>query len=304
MSNAAAEGSRIVTCLDEPRPAPYWRWLHAALVGDLLKVCTAHGDDVDQQAVRLACVGLRWSSGTLIAVSSSASPNRAPHGTFAVKDGMHVACAADGTCRALGTQAARYVGDPQSVSVSADGALVVLHGGGTAAVWDVAGDRGLDLFPPSGHIDPNYLGTVTYEFLDGAVVGSWTPCAGPCTVYRIFRRDGEVIADDVDDSHGFLGLPGSRIAVFRDQLEIYDARQATLLRSIGVVPAGFARIASRAPADGEVPDPLVLLPDGRVAVVIRSEAAIEVVIASAIGGTVTRRIRIPICTPAREPGAG
>jgi hypothetical protein len=293
LSNTAAPPASAA-CLAEQQPAGYWGWLDASLAGQVLRVCTIRIDSDEHASRHVACVGVE-PDGATVAVPADPPPTTAArHGTLVMRAGMPSACGVDGRCHALGTRAAAAVQDPAHVDVSDDGTLVT--SAWHKAVWEVARDRPLDRFAAPDDVDPSYRGTASYDFLGPLVVGAWTPCAGPCTVRRIFRRDGAVIVDRIEDTVGVLALPGEQLAVMQDDLAIHDTRRAALVRRIDVLPPDFPRAYGESPRGGEaMADPLVWLGDGRVAVVVRSKRALEVAIVSLDAGVVTLRVHIPIC---------
>lgn len=293
LSNTAAPPASAA-CLAEQQPAGYWGWLDASLAGQLLRVCTIRIDDNEHARRHVACVGVEPDGATVAMPANPPPTTAARHGALVMRAGTPSACGVDGRCHALGTRAAAVVHDAAHVDVSDDGTFVTSEW--HAAVWEVARDRPLDRFVAPASVDPSYLGTAYYDFLGALVVGAWTPCAGPCTVRRIFRRDGAIIVDSIEDTVGVLELPGERLAVMNDDLAIYDTRRATLVRRIDVLPPDFPRAYGESPQGGEaMADPLIWLGDGRVAIVVRSKRALEVAIASLDAGVVTRRVHIPIC---------
>lgn len=295
LSNTAAPPASAA-CLAEQQPAGYWGWLDASLAGQVLRVCTIRIGDDEHARRHVACVGVE-PDGTMVAVPADPPTTAARHAALVIRDGTPWACGADGTCQALGARAAAVAQDAAHVAVSDDGTLVTSAWHKT--VWEVARDRPLDRFAAPDIVDPSYRGTAAYDLLGDMVVGAWTPCAGPCTVRRIFRRDGAVIVDGIEDAVGVLALPGDRLAVMQDDLAIYDTRRAALVRRIDVLPPDFPRAYGESPqGGGAVADPLVWLGDGRVATVVRSKRALEVAIASLDASDVTRRVHIPICDDA------
>jgi len=175
-------------------------------------------------------------------------------------------------------------------------AKAIIDGGGnTSSLWEVPGDRRLAFEPPA---DVDATSYAEYRFLAQAVIVGWTPCAGPCTVWRAFRRDGKLIVNDIDDTVALLGMGAHRLATFGEKLEVYDVDSAKLVHSIAVLPTDFVRAQSgEAGGEGQA-DPLLELANGDLVVVAHGVASLEVVIANPDSGAVKRRVTIPKCDPA------
>jgi hypothetical protein len=135
------------------------------------------------------------------------------------------------------------------------------------------------------------------------VWGAWTPCAGPCTVNRLFAPDGKVVIDSIETEDGPHVLDATTWGLLTDKLEVFDLATGKRLREIAVVPetdpptytAGGAQYLWDGYALGDVnePVPIIPLPEGRVALVFHDEPV--VVIVSVGQGRVESRVRIPIC---------
>lgn len=286
--------THAVRCLHE-QPLQFTRWLEAEATTSGLRVCSVRQSDAndDESPPERACIGVTEAGGVVMARDTPMSPMM-DGGTALAIDGHAFACANDGHCQPLGPQLAAVVGDLQDARVSDDGALV--SSDSAKGAWNVAADRHLDFETPPTVSEP-YAGG-RFDFLGDMVEGSWTPCAGPCTESRIFKRDGTIIADDVTTSTGVLALPGDRLAVMRDGLAIYDAKRAVLAQTIAVVPRGFERVIAQLPGgEGEDSDPMVGLADGRLAVVTRSKTALAIAFVNIERGVVERRVDVAVCTP-------
>jgi hypothetical protein len=292
-------------CFVEPDPVPWSRWLEAGIDDRILQICVVEFDGEWESGTRHdVCVGVDLSSGATVRIANKElTPRSEPKGSFVTRAGKPSVCAQDGTCRDAGKRLARALRAPtgddavNAVRISADGALAVTRNQSTlATIWNVAGDRPLRRFAPPD-MESTYRDYVFYTFLGDLIVGEWAPCAGPCYVHRIYRRDGKVVVGRVDTKTGVLRLRDGRLAVMRDTLEIYDPKRARRVGIIdGVVPPELERIGGQLPGgDGDTSDPLVLLDDGSVAVVFRSDRVIEVAVVDVDRGRVTRRFHVPVC---------
>lgn len=257
---------------------------------------------------RHSCFRLELASGAFSKIPPLppvSSEYREPAHALALHDGKPSACSAQGACRAAGKQLQRALAAVQKddsmvmVSTSDDGALVAFKD----QVWNVASDRRLALALP---VPRDFRNTAGFSFLDnGLILGSWTPCAGPCTMQRLFRRDGKILIDKFSAYNDVIALPGARFALFRsgadpevaspggvDRLEVHDIKTAKLVR---VVPfAGYVH-QSNDDAGFVVRSPIVALPDGALAIANGDDQGIELVAIELERGTVVRRHRAPFC---------
>lgn len=271
------------TCL----PVANASWLEAERAGSILRVCSVqvvysehdNGDEAHRDK-RLACIGVVPDTGALVRQPDQLS---ASHDDDRGYLESNRACSAAHVCRPIGPQLAADLGE--HASVSGDGALV----GTEQGAWDVATDRELALAPPG---DMDSSAHVSFGFRGQLIVGGWTPCAGPCTVTRVFRRDGTVIGGDLDMTGDFVALDRDRIATFDGgELDVYDVRQAK--RVLTMVLPGATPGQSIEGVD--MPPPLVALPGDRVASAWNDGDATAIAIIDLARGGAARSIRVPSC---------
>lgn len=299
----AAAPDAAAICLDEAKlPPGYGARTVAAVEGGLLRICREQRDD-DDKPLR-ACVALDLATGK---PSKAADTPLAPlpeivAGKFETRDGKPVACASDGTCRPVGMKFQRYLmsfkkGAP-AVSVTSDGEVVMAAN----QAWSVRKDRRLTLAAPRD-IDPEYVKWGDFSPVGRFVLGAWTPCAGPCTVKRLFAPDGKVVIDSLETEDQPYVLDATTWGLHTSKLEVFELATGKRLRQIEVVPetdpptytAGGVQYLWDGIdlGDDSRPVPIIPLPEGRAAIVFYDEPV--VVIVSVAHGKLESRIRIPIC---------
>jgi hypothetical protein len=297
-------------CIDEATvPEGYGTHTVAAVEGGLLRVCREQS--VDDKVLR-ACVALDLATGkpSRAADTPLAPPARIAAGKYESRDGKPVACASDGACRPIGKKLGRYLKSlekekenekekqPLEVSVTSDGEVVMAE----YQAWSLRKDKRLKLAVPK-HVDSEYSKYGEFSPVGRFIMGSWNPCAGPCTVHRLYTPDGKVVIDQIETEDGPHVVDATTWGLLTDKLEVFDLATGKRLRQIAVIPdadpptytAGGAQYlwGSNALSDPHEIIPIVPLPEGRVAVVFYSEPVVAIV--SLAQGKVESRIRIPIC---------
>lgn len=299
----AAAPDATAICLDEGKlPTGYSTWTVAAVEDGLLRICREQ--QVHDDKLLRACVALDLATGK---PSKAADTPVAPMaeiaaGKLEIRDGKPVACASDGACRSVGRKLGRYLKsleeEAPAVSVTSDGEVVMA----AHQAWSVRKDKRLELAAPEGTA-PEYAKWGSFSPIGRFVLGSWTPCAGPCTVNRLFAPDGTVVIDSIETEDGPQLLDATTWGLVTSKLEVFDLATGKRLREIALAPetdpptytAGGTQYLwdGHELDDPNEPAPIVPLPEGRVALVFHEEPV--VVIVSLEQGKVESRIRIPIC---------
>lgn len=303
-SDPPASGALCVTNHALPYGTP---WLVTQRDQSRLHLCAVAFEATDNSSFEpptlRSCITIDLASGALSPFTGEISAAPQPSGErVLIRDGVMFACGSDSACRPVGRRlanAARIEQGTPGMRISPDGKLAVLDRDSTAdrpqRVWDVTKDRPLGRFPPPRGIERAYLNTGSFSFLGDMLVQSWEPCAGPCEVSRIYRRDGVVIVPKLVNRTGVRMLPDGRLAVMEESLEIYDPRRAVLLRTIELVPDEYFLKYGDTPYTGEIPSPLVPLDGGALAVFMQDDNTIAIAVVDIDAGKQLRRFEIPYC---------
>jgi hypothetical protein len=299
----AATPAAAPICLDEKKlPEGYSPHTAAAVEGGLLRICREQRDNDDKDL--RACVALDLATGkpSKAADTPLAPGARIASGKLELRDGKAVACASDGTCRPVGQNLGRYLKsfkkEAPTVSVTSDGEVVMAD----SQVWSLRKDKRLKLAMHE-YVDSENAKYGSFSPVGRFFLGSWTPCAGPCTVHRLYAPDGKVVIDSIETEDGPHVLDATTWGLLTDKLEVFDLATGKRLRQIAVIPeadpptytAGGAQYLWDSDALGDPNEivPIIPLPEGRVAVVFHGEPVVMIV--SLKQGKVESRIRIPIC---------
>jgi hypothetical protein len=302
--DAGADGAAVAAvapCLDEDKLDPgFSPRLVAAADGPRIRVCMAYRDNDD--VPHRACVAIELETGAAIgAPEDEELPEQPaaglPEGRLDRSDGPR-ACGAGGACRALGRKAARAVAAAERVAVTADGALVIVSNNARSEVWSVARDRRLTLAPPR-EVEREYRPYGTFHPVGRNVLGGWTPCAGPCTVNRVFSPSGRSVAE-FSSELGPVAIDEGRWGVLgASELRMFDLETGRAQGEISFVPAGDDHAYEVDGVGyrwdwGDPEEPVLLRLDaGRVAVVTRTEPLITII--DTRSRALVRRYRVPVC---------
>jgi hypothetical protein len=229
-----------------------------------------------------ACVDVDPATGALtsVAYAKSSQPALAA-AKLEKRDKSLFACFKD-KCREVGKNARAIIAKDPDVTVEALaattdlGALVIPKV--SPQLWDIAGDKQLQLRPPSGERDIGQMMAVGNH-----VFVSWLPAAE-----AMYRRTGALVAPlfsggtqfaMLDDTRSVALTPDHRVLVFGDPKHVIELGPSVGNYDDWVKERGAVAV----------------LADGTVAVVVERKAEAQLVLVDPERGTVFRRWPLPLC---------
>ena len=287
--------SRAPACIDMTKfDDAYSAQAELGVAGDLVHVCYANV--TDDQTTR-ECVGIDDTGKSVVVAQREPVVERSkvPRGSHQVRAGRPLACAPDGTCHPLGRRTAAAIAGAEHFEVTSDARAIAVG----EVVWDVLKDHPLPLArPEEADAEDAFDRWSTFGRL---VIGTWTPCAGPCTIHRVYTSDGKLVGDTFPSEAGPVMLDAKHFAIVdADDLVLHDLQTGVRLHEIHWGVRGESKayeIGGKTYVwdTGGGPDaiPIIPLGNGRAAVMTRAEPTVTII--DYEKGRVEKRYRVALC---------